>query len=56
MDTIKNIDKIEKLLTKLKKVYTSNPCKEEEQLVRNILDLLETNLVFFDNDGKLIQN
>jgi hypothetical protein len=55
MDTIQNIDKIEKLLIKLRKIYTLTPLKKEQKLVRNILYSLESNLVFFDNDGKFIK-
>jgi hypothetical protein len=55
MDTIQNIEKIEKLVSKLKLVYTLKPCKQEEELTKNILDILEQNLCYFDENGKLIE-
>jgi len=54
MNTMEKIEEIEKLINKLKKVYTICPCKQEEALVENILDILQINLDYFDDNGVLI--
>jgi hypothetical protein len=54
MNTMEKIEEIEKLIIKLKKVYTACPCKQEEALVENILDILQINLDYFDDNGVLI--
>ena len=46
-----NIEEIEKLISKLKKVYTLTPSKYEEALALKVLDLLEENLDMFDDNG-----
>ena len=54
MNTMEKIEEIEKLIIKLKKVYTACTCKQEEALVENILDILQINLDYFDDNGVLI--
>jgi len=54
-ETMQNIEKIEKLVAKLKLVYTLTPCKQEEQLAKTLVDVLQDNLCYFDDNGKLIQ-
>ena len=48
--TLKNIENIEKLVAKLKKVYHANPTCYEESLTEQVLDLLTMNLAGCDED------
>jgi len=53
--TLAQIEQIKRLIDKLKLVYTLEPSHQEEALVSSVLDTLELNLSYFDENGKLIK-